>query len=93
MSVAGIDPKFSHSIDEKIAAVIVDEEFNCPIGPATLQVTLHAEAQAHIEVDTSFGLTIITTMTFPPDLSNSYLYLKNKGEVTATFTLEAVASL
>ena len=93
VSVAGADPKFSHSIDEKITAVIVDERFNCPIGPATLQATLHAEVQAHIKVDTSFGLTIITTMTFPPDLSNSYLYVKNKGEVTATFSLDAIASL
>lgn len=93
VGVAGNAPTFSHSIDEKITAVIVDEKFSCPIGPATLQATLHAEAQAHIKVDTSFGLTIITTMTFPPDLSNSYLYLKNKGEVTATFTLDAIASL
>lgn len=93
VSVAGIDPKLSHSIDEEITAVIVDEKFNCPVGPVTLQATLRAEARAHIKVDTSFGLTIITTMTFPPDLSNSYLYLKNKGEVTAKFTLDAIASL
>ena len=93
VGVAGIDPKFSHSIDEKITLVIADEEINCPVGSATLQARLHAEAKAHIKADTSFGLTIITTMTFPPDLSNSYLYFKNKGEVSATFTLDAIASL
>ena len=93
VSVAGIDPKKSHSIDEQITAVIVDEKFNCPVGPATLQATLNAEVQAHIKVDTSFGLTIITTLKSSPDLRNSYLYLKNKGEVTAKFTLDAIASL
>ena len=93
VGVAGFDPKVSHSIDEKVTAVIADEKINCPVGSATLQATLHAEAKAHIKADTSFGLTIITTMTFPPDLSNSYLYFKNKGEVTATFSLDAIASL
>lgn len=57
------------------------------------QANIKATVSAHLQVDTSFGVTIITTLAFPPDLSNSYLYFKNKGSVTAKFQLDAVASL
>ncbi|KAL8730716.1 MAG: hypothetical protein Q9166_003908 [cf. Caloplaca sp. 2 TL-2023] len=39
---------------------------------------------------TSFGFTLITKLSLPLDLSQSYLYFKNKGDVSATFTLDAV---
>lgn len=84
----------SHSIDEKLTAVLIDEQWGpCPVGGASVQANLNAKAQAEIKVDTNFGLTIITTLAFPPDLSNSYLYFRNKGEVTAKFTLDAIASV
>lgn len=43
-----------------------------------------------MQVATSFGLTLITTLKLPLDLSQSYLYFKNKGDVSAVFTLDAV---
>lgn len=57
------------------------------------QASVKATLDAHVQVDTSFGLTIIATLAFPPDLSNSYLYFKNNGKITATFQLDAVASI
>ena len=49
-----------------------------------------AQALANIKVGTSFGFTLITKLSLPLDLSQSYLYFKNKGDVSATFTLDAV---
>ena len=57
------------------------------------QANIRAEVQAHVQADTSFGITIITTLGPKLDLSNSYLYFRNKGSVTAKFSLDAVASL
>ena len=44
-------------------------------------------------METSFGLTIITTLKEGLDLSRSYLYFRNGGEVRAKFELDAVASI
>ena len=55
-----------------------------------VQANLLAQAKTDVEVATSFGLTIITKLGTPLDLSQSYLYFKNKGEVSATFTLDAI---
>ncbi len=57
---------------------------------ADVQANLLAQAKTNVKVSTSFGLTIITKLGTPLDLSQSYLYFKNKGEVSATFTLDAV---
>lgn len=94
VGVATATKGFSHSIDQKLIAVLIDEQWGpCPLGPASVQANLNAKVQAEVKVDTNFGFTIITTLAFPPDLSNSYLYFRNKGEVTAKFTLDAIASV
>uniref|UniRef100_A0A093VQL5 Uncharacterized protein n=1 Tax=Talaromyces marneffei PM1 TaxID=1077442 RepID=A0A093VQL5_TALMA len=46
-------------------------------GKANIRATL----EANVQVDTSFGITIIVTLGSPLDLSNSYLYFKNKGKI------------
>ena len=43
-------------------------------------------------MDTNYGFTLITTLNFPPDLSKSYLYFRNRGSVHATFEISAVVS-
>ena len=43
-------------------------------------------------IDTSFGLTIVANLGLPPDLSQSYLYFKNSGTITALFTIDALVS-
>ncbi|KAK0647937.1 Killer toxin subunits alpha/beta [Lasiodiplodia hormozganensis] len=93
---AKVTEELNHQVDETITAILVDEQWGpCPVGPATAQANIKAEISAHLQVDTSFGITIITTLNLPnpPDLSQSYLYFKNKGSVTASFSLDAVASL
>lgn len=94
VGVASATKGYSHSINEKLTAVLIDEQWGpCPLGPASVQANLNAKVQAEVKVDTNFGLTIISTLAFPPDLSKSYLYFRNKGEVTAKFTLDAIASI
>ncbi|KAF8457862.1 glycosyl hydrolases family 18-domain-containing protein [Kalaharituber pfeilii] len=86
-----ISPQFTHDIDQSFTAILLQEKWGpCMIGGVEVTATLDARATANVKVATSFGLTIITTLTFPPDLSQSYLYFKNKGEVSAIFTLDAV---
>jgi chitinase len=83
----------SHSINQEFTAVLLDEQFGpCPIGGASVQANLEAIFKAKAKVDTNFGLTIIAELAPRPDLSQSYLYFKNKGEITAKFTLDALAS-
>lgn len=54
-----------------------------------LDAVLDVRASAKVDIDTTFGMTIITTLSFPLKLDNSYLYFKNKGEVTAVFKIDA----
>ncbi|KAJ5391856.1 hypothetical protein N7509_007346 [Penicillium cosmopolitanum] len=57
------------------------------------QANIRSSITASIDVETSFGITIITTLKEGMDLSRSYLYFRNAGEVEARFELDAVASL
>lgn len=90
---AKVTEELNHSVDEILNVILIDQQFSCPIGQAQAQASVKANLKGQVTVDSSFGLTIIATLAFPPDLSNSYLYFKNKGKVTATFTLDAVASI
>ena len=86
-------PLISHSIDEDLTVVLLREQFGpCNIKGAQVEAGLNVKCNVHAQVDTNFGLTIISTLTFPPDLSNSYLYFRNEGEITAKFTLDAIAT-
>ncbi|KAI9766214.1 MAG: hypothetical protein M1839_005004 [Geoglossum umbratile] len=84
-----IKPQFTHNIDSSFTAKLIDETWDCNIKGVDLHAKLLAEALAHVKVATSFGLTIITTLKLPLDLSQSYLYFKNKGDISATFILDA----
>lgn len=86
--------ELTHSDDETVEVILIDQQFGpCPVGPAQAQANVRSTVNAHIQVDTTFGLTLITTLGDDLDLSHSYLFFKNKGEVTANFELDAVASL
>ena len=91
---ASVTNEYHHTVSEDLSVILIDEQFGpCAVGQATAQGNLKATLDAHVQIDTSFGLTIIATLGFPPDLSNSYLYFKNDGQITATFNLDAVATL
>ncbi|MCJ1383204.1 hypothetical protein MMC17_006317 [Xylographa soralifera] len=88
-------PLVSNTYSDDFTLILLDETFGpCPMGPQGTLVSgsLNVQAQAHVEIDTNFGFTLITTLSFPPDLSNSYLYFRNKGQVTAKFTANATAT-
>ncbi|KAI4122687.1 MAG: hypothetical protein LQ338_005669 [Usnochroma carphineum] len=86
-----IKPEFTHNIDTTFTAKLIDETWGpCKVGGVDVEAKLLAQALASVKVGTSFGFTLITKLSLPLDLSQSYLYFKNKGDVSATFTLDAV---
>ncbi len=87
----GIRPDYTHDIDTTFTAILVEEEWGvCRVEGADFQANLLAQAKTNVKVSRSFCLTIITKLETPLDLSQSYLYFNNRGEVSATFTLDAV---
>jgi len=80
-----------HDIDESFTAIIVEEQWGPCIVASGAEVTANLDitATANVRVATSFGLTIICVLALPLDLSQSYLYFKNEGEISAVFTLDA----
>ncbi|EKG15792.1 Chitin-binding type 1 [Macrophomina phaseolina MS6] len=89
-----IKREFTHDIKETFTAKIVDEKWSCEKGNVGYDGHILAQALLDIDVATSFGFTlIVTSLVAPLDLSNSYLTFYNKGEITGTVTLEAVARI
>lgn len=89
----GVNPSHTHNLDESFTAILVREEFQCPIGGVEVRANLLAQAQARVQVSTTFGLTIIATLGKPLNLRNSFMYFANKGNVQAIFTLDALAQV
>ncbi|KAI9746312.1 MAG: hypothetical protein M1818_000023 [Claussenomyces sp. TS43310] len=71
----------------------MDQQFSFSGGQAQAQASVEANLKGRVAVDSSSGLTIIETLACLPDLSNYYLYFKNKVQIAATITLDAVASI
>ncbi|KAL2811216.1 hypothetical protein BDW59DRAFT_179287 [Aspergillus cavernicola] len=91
---AEVTKELNHHVNEKVELVLIDQQFGpCPVGPAQAQANIKSTITAELNVETSFGLTIITTLHDGMDLSKSYLYFKNSGKVEARFELDAVAYL
>jgi chitinase len=86
-------PNVHHSYVEDFTAILLRESWTCSSGIVTASAQLDVVANTHVAVNTNFGLTIIATLSSPIDLSNSYLYFRNDGEITAKFTLDALASV
>ena len=88
-----ITKEFTHDLDQTFTAKIVDDSWSCGSGEAKFDGHVLVQALTHVKVSTSFGFTLITKLSLPLDLSQSYLTFSNNGEVTATFTLEALARI
>lgn len=84
----------SHSINQEVTAILMQEQWQCNIKGVEVAANLDVRVNTKINVATSFGLTIITKLDVVRglDLSNSFLFFKNKGSVTAGFSLDALAS-
>lgn len=94
--ITAFDPRISNSYTDDFTLIFLNEVVqDCPIGPegTTVGGKLDARANLHVEVDTNFGFTLITTLGAGTiSFSNSYLYFNNRGDVSATFTAEALAT-
>ncbi|KAK3933773.1 putative glycosyl hydrolases family 18 protein [Diplogelasinospora grovesii] len=91
-TVAVEAPAITHQISETLNMILLDESYQCTISGVDVAAKLLVQATTSVQIDTSFGLTIVATLGVPPDLSQSYMYFKNSGEVTALFTIEALVS-
>lgn len=83
---------YTHSIDETVTAIIVDENWDCKRNGIKYDGHVTAKALTNMKISTTFGFTLIVPSLLPPlDLTKSYLTFYNKGEITATLTIDAIA--
>ncbi|KAI0965283.1 hypothetical protein F4678DRAFT_467623 [Xylaria arbuscula] len=90
-------PIIASQYSEDFTVILLNEIIQgCPIGPAgtTVSGKLDVRASTHVEISTSFGFTLITTLGNSGLVSfkDSYLYFNNRGKVSAKFTADAVAT-
>ncbi|GAP90626.2 putative glycoside hydrolase family 18 protein [Rosellinia necatrix] len=90
-------PIVSNGYTDDFTVILLNEVVQgCPIGPAgtTVSGKLDVRASTHVELHTSFGFTLITTLSNSGHVSfkDSYLYFNNRGKVSAKFTADAVAT-
>lgn len=90
-SVAKAAPAVTHSVFEMLSVLLLQERYSCNLSGVDVEAKLDVHADLDLTIDTSFGLTIITTMGVLPDLSQSYLYFHNKGKFEAVFSMDALA--
>jgi chitinase len=54
----GVSPSHTHNFEQTFTAILVKEEFECTFGAVDVSANLLAQAQARVEVSTTFGLTV-----------------------------------
>ncbi|KAI0108573.1 glycosyl hydrolases family 18-domain-containing protein [Nemania sp. FL0031] len=87
-----IKREFTYNYEDTLTAKLIDETWQCNRGGVDYEGHLLAQALLKVNIQTSFGFTLIVTkLSLPLDLSQSYLTFYNKGEITGVLTLEAVA--
>ena len=86
MTKGEIKKTYKHKLDDTYTAKIVEEKWECPGRDGYLL----AQAQANIQVGTSFGFSLVASDLFSLSLDNAYLTFSNEGEITCIFTLEAL---
>ncbi|KAI0445107.1 carbohydrate-binding module family 18 [Xylaria telfairii] len=95
-SVAEGAPLIDHSISQTFTAILLQEQFQCDYGGVDVEAKLDVKADIIAKIDTQFGLTIITTLTTGsvlPDLSQSFMYMRNRGDIDAVFTIDATVKV
>ncbi|KAI1079051.1 hypothetical protein F5B20DRAFT_591046 [Whalleya microplaca] len=93
VSVADAAPLVDHSISQTLTAILLQEQFQCNYGGVDVEANLDVKADITAKIDMQFGLTIITKLTTGsvlPDLSQSFMYLRNRGDIDAVFTIDVI---
>ncbi|KAF2416681.1 hypothetical protein EJ08DRAFT_666620 [Tothia fuscella] len=72
-----VDSSLSSRFKEKFTAILLHEKYQCQLEFGKLEAILDVRASASVDITTTF------------DLSQSFLYFKNKGEIEAIFRLDA----
>ncbi|KAI9150010.1 Chitotriosidase-1 [Paramyrothecium foliicola] len=78
-----------HDYEEEMSIIILQEEWEC----GNFKAKVDAVATAGIQLSTSFGITIITTLGPDMDLSKSFIHFNNEGNIEAVFTLDALMKM
>lgn len=87
-----IKREFTYNYEDTLTAKLIDETWQCNRNGIDYEGHLLAQALLKVNIQTSFGFTLIVTkLSLPLDLSQSYLTFYNKGDITGVLTLEAVA--
>ncbi|KAI0436524.1 carbohydrate-binding module family 18 [Xylaria telfairii] len=87
-----IKPTFHHDYEDSVTAIIIQDRWDCmPNAYTKLHASLEAKAVADIKISSSFGMTIMFNLGDKLDLSKSYVFLQTSGEVSAIFTVDAIA--
>jgi chitinase len=87
-----IKREFTYNYEDTLTAKLIDETWQCTRDGVGYEGHIIAQALLKVNIATSFGFTLIVTkLTAPLDMSQSYLTFYNKGEITGVLTLEAVA--
>ena len=87
-----ITREFTYDYKDTLTAKLIDETWQCNRNGVDYEGHILAQALLKVNVATSFGFTLIVTKLTPPlDMSQSYLTFYNKGDITGVLTLEAVA--
>ncbi|TQN70051.1 hypothetical protein CSHISOI_05266, partial [Colletotrichum shisoi] len=83
-----------HRYDDTLTAKLIDETWSFSKGDVSYEGHLLAQALLKIKVKSSFGFAlIISKLSLPLDLSQSYLTFWNKDKITGVMTLENVAKV
>ncbi|KAK3900201.1 hypothetical protein C8A05DRAFT_36165 [Staphylotrichum tortipilum] len=87
-----IKREFTYDYKDTLTAKLIDETWQCNRNGVDYEGHILAQALLKVNLATSFGFTLIVTKLTPPlDMSQSYLTFYNKDEITGVLTLEAVA--
>ncbi|KAF6809274.1 glycosyl hydrolases family 18 protein [Colletotrichum plurivorum] len=83
-----------YKYDDSLTAKLIDETWQCNRDGVEYEGHLLAQALLKVNIETSFGFTLIVSkLSLPLDLSQSYLTFYNKGRITGVLTVEAVAKV
>ncbi|KAG8353315.1 hypothetical protein FVEN_g8694 [Fusarium venenatum] len=89
---SGLGAGRSHKYNDEFTLSIVDQRFTCP--DINVDGKLEVSAQTEVDLETSYGFTLIATLGGKSgiEISDSYLYFRNKGEVRAKFVVDATVT-